>query len=649
VDAQEHGTRIETLKASVDRQALGVITAIIAICMVTYHIVSSYYVFLTPHRQMNLHLILALLLVFLSRMRKEKNLWQFGIMTAFAAIALVTATYVHIRIPWLEIEMGMLDPPWDVVLMGSLLIIVIIEASRRAYGLVMPIIFLIFLAYPFFAYYLPGPLHGSYSSPQAIVSRVTIGSLGIHGIYGTVLDVSVNIIFLFIVFGTLLQTTGASRFFIQCGRFIGGKLAGGPALAAVIISCAVGMITGSPIANVATVGSFTIPMMKRAGYKPYQAGAIEATASTGGQIMPPVMGAAAFIMSAFTGIPYIHICAMAVAPALLYYLSAGLYAQFRAMDLKLQPPPEKVDYREMWLNAPLFFVPLIFLCILLAMSYPLNWTMSFTILLTLVLSQIRKETRRPLMQWINGFTEGAIAAAEVAVICAGIGIMLGSLSMTVLAIKIPALVLTIAGGKLWLGLILTMVATIILGTGLPAGISYILVAITCVPGLIKLGVPMETAHFFAFYYGCIAFITPPVAMASLVAARMAGAPFFRTGYEACKVCAGGLIVPFLCIWCPSLLLIPEGPFLAIAKVACCIVVIVGLQISICRHYLVRVEPLERVFFAVVTLILVIFLAIGNVTLIFSGILIFILATVWQGKRRHRMTPHPQTYTASPSR
>jgi TRAP transporter 4TM/12TM fusion protein len=374
--------------------------------------------------------------------------------------------------------------------------------------------------------------------------------------------------------------------------------------------------------------------MKKAGYKPEQASAIEAAASTGGMIMPPIMGAMIFIMMAITGTPYIQLMAMCAIPAILYFLSVFLYAQFQAMKMKIiSVTVEEVDRSELLMTAPLFILPLFFLIILLIKGFSLSFTVSLSIVLLVSLSFIRKKTRPPLRGLVRGLVEGASVAAGIAASMGAIGIMLATLAMTGLILKVPAFVEAVSGGDLTLALIMTMFASIIIGMGSSTTAAYVLVAMICGPSLMKMGLTMVQAHLFCVYFALMGFLTPPIAIGAMIASRLAGSRYMKTAVEASKVAIAGFIIPYLFVWCPVLLLQPVDPLLAIAGIIASLLIVVCLQIVICGHYLTIVSPWDRAIFAIAALLIFLSLARGIHLLLFTAIIIFMIATIFQWRKR----------------
>ncbi|MFC1867417.1 TRAP transporter permease [Thermodesulfobacteriota bacterium] len=605
---------------------LQITIAALAAVMVIYHLISSQYLLLTTIGHKNAHLGLSLLLVFLSAMQKKKRLWHMILL--FILFSLAATAYVHIFEDGLQERMGF--PTTLDMVVSAIVVLLVLEATRQSFGAVLPLICSISIAYIFLGKYIPGPLHAPSQSFAKIMSSLCIG---LEGVYGVVLSVSAFYIFLFIVFGAMLQVTGATRFFTEIGRIVGRRLQSGPAIAAVATSGLLGMVTGSVVANITITGAFTIPLMKRVGYRPEQAAAIEAAASTGGQIMPPIMGAAAFVMASFMGVPYIKIAAAAAIPALFYFFMVALYAQFQAIRLDISPPDEKADYRELWLSAPLFLVPLAILVFLLVRGRTPTFSIFWAFMVAILLSLIRKKTRPSWGQWVEGCVKGAMAGAQIGVMSAAIGLVIITLSATGLGIKLPGLIEAWSGGNLFVALIIAMVATIIIGCGMPTTPVYILVALVAAPALVDMGLNQLQAHFFVFYFACLNFVTPPVAIGSLIASKIASASFFKTAIESVKVALGGFAVPFFIIWCPWLLLQPGSSASAIPAIIAGILGLIALQITLCNCYMSRLDIIQRAISFIAAATLLIYLPVRNHAWFVTGIIFFIVLTFMQLKKK----------------
>ena len=520
------------------------------------------------------------------------------------------------------------------VVVGCILVIVAWEASRQAFGLVVPTVTLVFLGYVFLGQFLPYPLWHYPISLSAAISQFNMGFEG--GMFGKCLGMSANYMFLFILLGALLQVSGASKFFLELGKVAGRKLAGGPGLTAVVSSALVGTTTGSGAANVAITGSFTIPMMKEAGYKPEQAAAIEAAASTGGNIMPPVMGIVAFVLAEFTETPYVKIIAMAAIPAIFYFLCVGLYVQLTALKLKVSPTAVPVNYRSMLVGGPVFIIPLLVLVWLLVAGHSLQYCVFYTLVTAIVLGLMRKETRSSFREWLHVLTRGALLGAKIGVVTAIVGVLLGSIGLTGLGIKLPSLVGAFTGGWLWGALLLTGAVVIILGSGLPPFASYLLTAILCVPVLINLGVPFMQAHFFIYYFAVFALITPPIGLSSIIAAPMAGANYMRTCVEAVKGAMVAWLLPFVAVFAPIVILQPEQLGIGIPKIASCLAAVLFLQVAVVGYYFGLLGVRTRLISAMAVVLFLAFIISENYLLGAGGLALGILLTLWQLRKRRQL-------------
>jgi TRAP transporter 4TM/12TM fusion protein len=605
------------------------VIATVAIAMVLYHAFSTQYLLVGAEGHMNIHLSFALVLVFLSGINPARRSWW--LLPILAILSVLATAYIHVFMDDLQERIGF--PTTADIVIGIILVVVALEATRRSFGPVLPVIAILFIIYAFLGSLLPGPLQAYQFDPKKLLSKLTM----LSGIYGVVLGVSANYIFLFIIFGSLLQISGATRFFIEVGSLFGRRFRGGPALAAVTCSSLVGMVTGSPAANVATIGPFTIPLMKKVGYSPTQAAAIEAVASTGGQIMPPVMGAAAFVMSGITGIPYIRICIAAFIPAILYYFSIAAYAQLQALKQNITVSVEKVRLRTLLFSAPLFVLPLATLIILLIRGKSPAYVIFWAIVILVVLALLRRESRPSFSRLIEGLTDGAIQGARIGVVCGMLGLIVAPITLTGLGIKLPAVIEALSHGNLGVLLLITMVVSIILGTGLPTTPTYVLVAILTAPVLTKMGISQLQSHFFAFYFAVLSAVTPPEAMAALISSNIAGASFMKTGWESFKVALGSFMVPFLTVWAPILLFMPEPPLIAALKLSATVLIFLLLQIIICGYYFRLLKVWEYLPFAIATGGLLGYIILGYFIVWVAGIGILIAMTLWHWKTRRKGT------------
>ena len=364
------------MKRILSLKTLDIAIVVIALAMSLYHFASAFHLWQTPIEHQDTHLFLAFLLVYLGQIRTSKKRW-WPLLLGLLLMGLVSTGYIW----WYHdiLQETYTVPTTIEIIIGILLVVAAWEGNRRTFGWALPIVALVFVAYTFLGQHLPYPFWHFPLTLPTIVNQWVINFN--KGIFGPILAISANFLFVFILFGALLQASGASRFFIEVGKWAGRRFAGGAGLTAVVSSALVGMSSGSGMANVAITGPFTIPLMRKVGYSAEQAGAIEATASTGGNIMPPVMGVVAFVMAEFTGVPYVKIIAYAAIPAILYYVCVALYVQFNARKLKIAPMEEPIDFHAMRVGAPLFFVPLTVLVYLLVQGRSLGFSIFLPCLL----------------------------------------------------------------------------------------------------------------------------------------------------------------------------------------------------------------------------------------------------------------------------
>ncbi|MDO6590007.1 TRAP transporter permease DctM/Q [Loktanella sp. D2R18] len=440
---------------------------------------------------------------------------------------------------------------------GIIILVVVFEAARRGIGLVLAGITFVFFIYPFLAPYLPGVLGGRGASLSRIVTVLTTDT---QGIYGIPIYVASKYIIVFTIFGALLSNFGAGDFFFELSMRCTRGLRAASAKSAVLFSTLIGMVSGSAAGNVAVTGTVTIPIMKREGYAPHQAAAIEAVASTGGQIMPPVMGAAAFIMAEIVGVPYTAVMAAAIIPALLFFGSAFMVVHLQAVKSGIMPNAGTTTSEEplgkVLFNGAPFIAAFGTLITMMLMGYsPFKsslWAMGALLACDVIFRRsINKEFVEKILRSVS---EGARSIVTISAACAAAGIIAGVLGVTGLGSKVATLIDVASGGYLFIALFFTMVTSIILGMGLPTTAAYLILATVVAPALAKLGVPELTAHFFVFYYGCISTITPPVALASYVAGGIAGANVNKVGWTAASYAATSFVLPFAFVYGPGLLM-----------------------------------------------------------------------------------------------
>ncbi len=527
---------------------LDVVIALVACLWVLYQFAMVGFVFHDVIQLENTHLLGALSIFCLARIRRKPHSWPFYFLLLLAsAVPLIYVAIFYGAIADRVFALTRLD-----IIMGVFLLAAVLVACYAAYGWILTSLACLFLAYFYLGNLLPGFLQ---TAPIRFDRSISILTIGFTGIYGVALAASASYIFLFLLFGSLLNETGGTRFFIEFGKLLTNKLrlAGGMGQTAVIGSGLVGMVTGSAVANVAITGAFTIPAMKKAGYPPEVAGAIEAVASSGGQIIPPVMGAVAFVMAAFTGISYINICTAAVIPAAAYVACAAVSVELLAKRRGMVWQENPVDMRLLLVRMPLFLVPLASLTLLLMMDLSPMYAAVAGIVTLFVVSLFLRETRLSLHRLVEVVVDGAVSAAPIAIACACVGIIVEILGFTGLDIKLPSMVEIWSQGHLFLALVITTLICILLGCGLPTIPIYVVVSITAAPVLIKMGVSLMAAHFFVLFLGVSAFITPPVAMAALVAAGIAESPYMMTAVQASRIGIMIYLIPFLYVYNPIVL------------------------------------------------------------------------------------------------
>jgi TRAP transporter 4TM/12TM fusion protein len=436
--------------------------------------------------------------------------------------------------------------------LGIAAIIVLLEATRRSIGWAIVILAAIFLLYAYFGYLLPGAAGHRGYSVERIVSQLYLGG---GGIFGTPLGVSSTFVILIVLFGALLEHSGASRTLMDIATGLTGRMRGGPAKAAVVGSSLMGMISGTAVANVLTTGTISIPLMRRNGYTARSAGAVEAVASTGGQLMPPVMGAAAFLMSDMTSIPYFEIAAAALLPAIIYYVV--LFSVVHLEALKRDIPVLELDDLPSPMNALItggyLLLSMVVFVWLLFDGYSVMYASFWAIVATFVLSFIKRQTWMTPRKLLQAAKSACQAIVPVATACAAAGIIIGVITMTGLGLKFSSLVVTLSGGNLVAALVMTMIASLVLGMGLPTAAAYILVATLVAPALVELGVNLLAAHLFVFYSAMLSSITPPVALAAYAAAGIAGGNPFGIAVQACRFGIAAFIVPYLFAYNPALI------------------------------------------------------------------------------------------------
>jgi len=530
---------------------------LITVCIILslFHLYTAGFGLLPPMKQRVFHLAFILFLVFLlfpatSKAPKDRVPW-YDIILAIAALA--SNFYIFFVFDYVAFRFD-ISISFTNFLIGMVALLLIIEATRRAVGKELVILCVISILYMLFGHLFPGVFR---YRGMSLIRLVEYMAWTTDGPYGIVLQVSASYIFTFIYFGVLISKTGIGDLFNDLAVSLFGRTRGGGAKVAVVASGAMGTISGIAVANVATTGSFTIPLMKRIGYAPSFAAAVEAVASTGGQLMPPVMGASAFIMAGILGIPYFSVIKAAFIPALLYYFALFLAVDLRALAIGLKglKKEELPSIKKAILERGHMLIPVILLITLLIRGFSPLFSVFYSIVATMVISLINKKTRISLKEFIYSLVEGAQKALPIATACAVVGFTVGMVGATGLGSVLGQWIIGLAGDSKFIGLILIAISSLILGMGLPPTACYIVVAVIAAPILVQL---MEirplVAHLYVYYYGMLAVITPPVALASFTAAGLVGESPYKVGWEAFRLGAPAYIIPFVFISSPSLML-----------------------------------------------------------------------------------------------
>lgn len=595
-----------------------------------FHIYTAAYLPFPPQLQRAPHLAIALGMIFIlypARRGDMKNRVPWYDM-GLAFVGLAAGFYQVMFYEDLILRSG-LNTPLDFAV-GGLTVVLVLEATRRVAGWPMVIVAASFLAYALWGGVLPGLFsHRGYSITRVLEQT----SLGIEGIFGVPLGVSATVIFVYLLFAQFLEKTGIRQLFIDIAMALTGWSPGGPAKVAVISSALEGTISGSSIANTAGSGSFTIPMMKKIGYRPEFAAAVEASASTGGQIMPPIMGAAAFVMVEFLDIPYVEIAKAAAIPALLYFTGVFIMVHFEALRTGLKGLPRETlpRLKNVLLKQGYLFVPLILIFYLMDMGYSPSKAAIYAMVVAWAFGMLKKETRMGPKEILKTFEEAARAALPVIAACATAGIIVGVVSLTGIGLKLSANLVDMAGGSTMIALVFTMLASLVLGMGIPTTANYIVQATMAAPALIKLGLAPMAAHLFVFYFGILADITPPVALAVYTGAAIARSDPWKTGLEAVKLALAAFLVPFIFAFSPSLVLVGATPLGVIQMVITSVTGMVALGAGVSGFWSTRLQWWERLLLPVAGILLI---DPGLVTdLVGAGIVVLVFASQYLRNRR----------------
>jgi TRAP transporter 4TM/12TM fusion protein len=500
--------------------------------------------------------------------------------------------------------------------------ILTLEATRRTIGLSLPLVATGFIVYALAGPWLPGPLRHRGLTLEILLDQTFFTS---EGIFGLPLGVAGSYVILFILFGAFLEKSGAGQFFMQFANAIAGGQRGGPGKVAVVSSSLFGTISGSAVANVMVDGWLTIPMMKRTGFKPEAAAAIEAVASTGGQIMPPIMGAAAFVMAEFLGASYWEVMVAALIPALFYYgaLFAAIHFNAIRSGLRGLPREELPILGQIVRRQGHLLLPLVIIFLFLSQGFTATYAAIWSTFSVILLSWVRVESRITPRRLVEALRDGAENTLPVAMATAAAGIVIGIVLQLGLAIRFTSFLVEVAGGSLVIALVITMIAGIILGMGMPTTPAYIMQAALLIPALIKLGVVPMAAHLFAFYFSCLSAVTPPIALAVYAAASISRCSLWGAGWQAAKFAAAGFIVPYFFVYSPALLF--DGPWPDVARaVVTGGIGVIALAAGLEGYFLRTANAVERAFFIAAAITLIhpgLYTDLGGLVVLVLGLLL----------------------------
>lgn len=616
---------------------------IVAISMSVFQLYTGLFGELPGSKQLSIHLAFAIFLCFVCFPATKRSALNRITLPDWllAAVGTLAALYLFLNYDHVVTHVGAAQT-YDLVI-GGVLMLLLLEATRRSISPILPIITIVFLLYAYFGPYLPGDLAHRGFRIQRIIDHIYMSG---EGLWGVPLRVSATFVFLFVLFGAFLDKMGAGEYLIKLSFAVMGRYRGGPAKAAVAASCAMGSISGSSIANTVTTGAMTIPLMKKVGFKPHTAGAVEVAASTNGQLMPPIMGAAAFIMAEIIGMPYVEIVKAAFIPAVLSYSAIfcivhleALKDNIRGLTKEETPPLVKT-----FLSGAHYLLPLIILIwLLLVVMWTPTTAASWSILVAMAValgnnyyrgavSFVRVEARqeethdpayqdylaqrqyfwlrRTVTEILSALETGARNMAGIAAACACCGIIIGVVTLTGLGLKMAVLITEAAGGNLFLTLLFSVFACIVLGMGLPTTATYIIMASMTAPAIVtishdlNLGLPIVAIHLFVFYYGIVADDTPPVGLCAYAAAGIAGADPVKTGWKSFRLDLAAFTLPFMFIYNPKLLMIGTNWVELMYIVPVSIVGMFCWSVFIQGYWIVRTRIWERFLFMGLAFLLV---------------------------------------------
>lgn len=632
------------------RNVLIGVVSIVALLMALFHLYAAGIQILPAVQQRSIHLGFALALTFfiypifkkskrenLEGTLEQQNVVSISINIILAILAVLTALYISIN--HIDLARTLNNPSMLEVVIATLIIVMTLEVSRRTIGWGLTGVGLFFLLYAFFGQHLPLMFAHTGYRFENIVMQI---GLSTEGILGVSLGVSATYIILFIIFGSLLEKSGAGQLFMDLAMGLVGRFRGGAAKVSVVASAFFGSISGSPTSNAVTTGVLTIPLMRKEGYRKEYAAAVESVASTGGMFLPPVMGAVSFLMADLLGVPYIEVMFAALIPAILYFIAVFIMVDLRAAQLKgtankdYKVPDVKKEFAAKWH----LLIPLVVLVYLLVIERLSPFTSAFWAIVAIpVSSYLRRETRMGLKQILGAMVQGVRLSLMVVAACACAGIVIGVINLTGIGLRISGIMVSLAGENLFLLLVLTMIICIIMGLGLPPIASYLILAVFAAPAMIELGVSPMAAHMFVFFFASLAHITPPVAVTVFAASGIAGANPMRTSFVAVRLGLVAFIIPYLFVYGPELLF--EGTALSIIYAALTAMVGVFVLAVAMEGYLKnKINIVSRVILLIAALLIMNVGVLSDILgLVLFGFILFYELKINAKKIEENTLPH----------
>ncbi len=605
----------------------------VALIMIAYHIMIVWHPLFGELMNQNTHLGFCLVLLFLHWARLAKSAGWRAMLLAGAAFSLFLVLYMAVEYERLDMEAGFPEPR-DVAV-GVALILIVIISTWKSFGSIFPVLVLMAIAYALWGQYVPGVLSHPPLEFGYIVSNL---SVGFQGIYGMLMNVSVNVLFLLVIFGSIFEVTGVTKFFMEFGAFLSRHLRGGAGQTAVFSSSFVGMANGVAVANVAITGSYTIPVMKKSGFSGAQAAAIEAMASTGGQLTPPIMGIAVFIMANFLGTTYADLMGKALLPAIAYYAIAVTGVMLIAAREGIPLSKAKLNRRVLAQGAPVFLLPMTVLTVVLMLRYSAGNAAFWSIVTLLAVSFARPATRPDLKVLLHNLVKGAILGATFGAAVGCIGILVKCMTFTGLATKFSLLITGLAGSALLPALIMTMILSILLSSSTPTVIAYVVVAFLAAPVLTELGVAKTVSHLFVFYFAIMAAVTPPVAGAAMVGSQLAGAGYIRSSWESFKLVGPFFLLPYFLVNNPVIIAQSQPWPQAVMGLTALVIAMGSLMCFAQRYCLTHIGRLEGLGFLAAAVLASLYGIYGQVPMLAASLAVSTILLVMQWRKRRSIQP-----------